>query len=78
MSSYLALKNGYIKKHTHTQSGAENSITNPFSPFYLEERKNYQSLAVNQLIMRVNKSNIAYKLHGSTVKPRRENFDLLL
>ena len=49
MSSYLALKLGYINKtHTHTQSGAENSlfqvclpITKPFSPFYLEETTNY-------------------------------------
>ena len=49
MSSYLALKLAYINKtHTHTQSGAENSlfqvsltITKPFSPFYLKERTNY-------------------------------------
>ena len=49
MSSYLALKLGYIyKTHTHTQSGAENSlfqvcltITKPFSPFYLKETTNY-------------------------------------
>ena len=65
------LKIGYIYKestHTHTQSGAQNSlsqfcltITKPFSPFYLKEttRTNYWSLSVSralsQLIMRVNK-----------------------
>ena len=47
MSSYLALKLGYIIKqntHTYTQSGAENSlfqfcltITKPFSPIYFEK-----------------------------------------
>ena len=48
MCSYLALKLGYINKsHTHTQSGAENSlfqvflrITKPFSPFYLKGTTN--------------------------------------
>ena len=51
---------------TYTQSGAENSlfqfyltITEPFSPFHLEEMKNYLSLsvsrAVSQVIMRVSK-----------------------
>ena len=51
--SYLALKIGYINKtHTHTQSGAENSlfqfwltITKAFSPFHLEETTNYWSLS---------------------------------
>ena len=58
---------------TYTQSGAENSlfqfcltITKPFSPFYLEEMKNYWSLsvsrAVSQVIMRVHKPTVAYKL----------------
>ena len=58
---------------TYTQSGAENSlfqfcltITKPFSPFYLEEMKNYYSLsvsrAVSQVIMRVHKLTVAYKL----------------
>ena len=58
---------------TYTQSGAENSlfqfcltITEPFSSFYLEEMKNYQSLsvsrAVSQLIMRVRKPKVEYKL----------------
>ena len=49
---YLSLKIGYINKaHTHTQSGAQNSlfqfcltIRKPFSPFYLQEVKNYLSL----------------------------------
>ena len=46
MSSYLALKIGKQNILTDTQSGAENSlfqfcltITKPFSPFYLEEKK---------------------------------------
>ena len=58
---------------TYTQSGAENSlfqfyltITEPFSPFHLEEMKNYLSLsvsrAVSQVIMRVHKPTVAYKL----------------
>ena len=58
---------------TYTQSGAENSlfqfcltITEPLSPFYLEEMKKYLSLsvsrAVSQVIMRVHKPTIAYKL----------------
>ena len=57
---------------TYTQSGAENSqfqfcltITELFSPFYLEEMKNYWSLsvsrAVSQVIMRVHKPTFAYK-----------------
>ena len=58
---------------TYTQSGAENSpfqfcltITELFSPFYLEEMKNYRSLsvssAVSQVIMRVHKLKVEYKL----------------
>ena len=62
---------------THTQSGAENSlfqfwltIAKPFSPFYFEETTNYitevsalMDLSIHgQLIMRVNKPTIAYKL----------------
>ena len=58
---------------TYTQSGAENSlfqicltITEPLSPFYLEEMKKYLSLsvsrAVSQVIMRVHKPTVAYKL----------------
>ena len=58
---------------TYTQSGAENSlfqfcltITKPFSPFYLEEMKNYYSRsvsrAVSQVIMWVHKLTVAYKL----------------
>ena len=58
---------------TYTQSGAENSlfqfcltITEPLSPFYLEEMKNYLSLsvsrAVSQVIMRVSKPAVEYKL----------------
>ena len=76
MCSYLALKLGYKNKtHTHiyTQSGAENSlfqvcltITEPFSPFYLEEMKSNWSLSVSrtvsQLIMRVRKPTVADKL----------------
>ena len=58
MSSYLALKLGYINKtHAHTQSGAENSlfqvcltITKMFSPFDLRETANY---LVSQLIANI-------------------------
>ena len=57
----------------YTQIRAENSlfpfcltITERFSPFYLEEMKNYWSLsvsrAVSQVIMRVHKLTVAYKL----------------
>ena len=57
----------------YTQIGAENSlfpfcltITEQFSPFYLEEMKNYWSLsvsrAVSQVIMQVHKPTVAYKL----------------
>ena len=60
-------------QNTHSQSGAEKSllqfcliITEPFSPIYLKEMKNYQSLSVSrtvsQLIMRVRKPTVAYKL----------------
>ena len=56
---------------TYTQSGAENSlfqfcltITKPFSPFCLEEMKNYYSLSVShadsQVIMLVRKPNVEY------------------
>ena len=53
-SSRLALKLGYINKtHTHTQSGAENSlfqfcltIAEAFPPIYLEEMKNDKILVV--------------------------------
>ena len=58
---------------TYTQSGAENSllqfcltITQPYSPVYLEEMKNYWSVsvlrAVSQVIMRVRKPTVEYKL----------------
>ena len=54
---------------TYTQSGAENSLFQfclTFSPFYLKEMKNYYSLSVSrtvsQLIMRVQKPTVAYKL----------------
>ena len=73
-SSRLALKLGYINKtHTHTQSGAENSlfqfcltIAEPFPPIYLEEMKNDKILVVwhdvSKLIMRVHKPKVAYIL----------------
>ena len=64
-----------MRVNTHTESGVENSllqfwltIAKPFSPFYLEEMKNYGkwslvvSRAVIQLIMRFNKPTFAYKL----------------
>ena len=55
---------------TYTHIGAENSlfqvfltITELFSPFYLEEMKVLSfSRAVNQLIMRVHKPKVEYKL----------------
>ena len=72
MSSYLALKRRYINKtQTHAQSQEPKTfyfqfcltITKPFSPTYLEEMKNYLSLAVSravsQLIMRVDKPTFA-------------------
>ena len=79
LSSYLALKLGYIyKKNTYTQSVAENSLFQlclTFSPFYLEEIKNYESLVisrtVNQLIMRVRKPKVEYKL-ALQEKPKGE------
>ena len=56
----------------YTQIGAENSlfpfcltITEPFSPFYIEEMKSYWSLsvsrAVSPVIIRVHKPTFAYK-----------------
>ena len=73
---------------TYTQSGAENSlfqfcltITELFSPFYLEEMKNYWSLnvsrAVSQVIMRVHKPKVEYKL-ALQEKPQGSNLDVLL
>ena len=71
----LNAKTRIYKQNTRTyaESGAENSlfqfcltITEPFSPFYLEEVKNYLSLsvsrAVSQVIMRARKLTVAYKL----------------
>ena len=71
----LSAKTWIYKQNTatYTQSGAENSpfqfcltITELFSPFYLEEIKNYWSLsvsrAVSQVIMRVHKLKVEYKL----------------
>ena len=71
MSSYLALKTRIYQQNT--QNKAENSlfqfcltITEPFSPIYLEKMKNYQSLSVSltvsQLVIRVRKPTVAYKL----------------
>ena len=72
---YSALKIGYINKtHTHTESGAENSlcqfywlIQNCFLRSIGRKWKTYWSLlassrAVIQLIMRVNKPTFAYNL----------------
>ena len=68
MSSYLALKLRYFNK-TRTQSRTENSpfqFCLTFSPFYLEDMKNYLSLvisrAISQVIMRVHKPKVEYKL----------------
>ena len=70
---------------TYTQSGAENSlfqfcltITELFSPFYLEEMKILSfSRTVNQLIMRVHKPKVDYKLTLQE-KPQWSNLDVLL
>ena len=70
---------------TYTQSGAENSlfqvcltITEPFSPFYLEETKVLSfSRTVNQLIMPVHKPKVEYKLVLQE-KPQGSNLDVLL
>ena len=52
-------------------------ITEPFSPFYLEEMKVLSfSRTVNQLIMRVRKPNVEYKL-ALQLDPR-EHLDVLL
>ena len=71
-------------KHTYTQSGAENSlcltITEP--RFYLEDMKNYLSLvisrAINQVIMRVHKPKVEYKLALPTGKTSWEHLGVLL
>ena len=56
------------------------TITEPFSPIYLEEMKNHYSLnvsrTVNQLIMRVHKPKVEYKL-ALQLDPR-EHLDVLL
>ena len=69
---------------TYTQSGAENSLFQfclTFSPIYLEEMKNYYSLSVSrtvsQLIMRVRKPKVEYKL-ALQERPKGENLDVLL
>ena len=69
---------------TYTQSGAENSLFQfclTFSPIYLEEMKNYYSLSVSrtvsQLIMRVRKPKVEYKLVLQEKTPG-ENLDVLL
>ena len=52
-----------------------------FSPIYLEEMKNYYSLSVSrtvsQLIMRVHKPKVEYKL-ALQERPKGENLDVLL
>ena len=66
---------------TYTQSGTENSlfqfcltITELFSPFYLEEMKNYWSFnvsrTVSQVIMQVHKPKVEYKLALQQEKPQ--------
>ena len=75
----------YNKTHTHTQSGAENSlfqfcltITEPFPSFYLQEMKVLTfSCTVNHLIMRVHKPKVEYKL-ALQEKPQGSNLDVLL
>ena len=72
----------YINKtHLHKAFGAENSTSILFdvSPFYFEDMKNYLlslsvSRAVSQVIMRIHKPTLEYKLalqqkpQGSTLK----------
>ena len=70
---------------TYTQIGAENAlfqvcltITEPFSPIYLEEMKVLSfSRTVNQLIMRVHKPKVEYKL-ALQEKPQGSNLNVLL
>ena len=79
---YLALKIGYIyiwTKHTHTESGAENSvfqywltIKKPFSPSYLEEKTIYWSLSawwVYCLVSRAVSQLIMYYTYGGRELP---------
>ena len=80
----FSAKTRIYKQNTRTYSrrGAENSLfTKPFSPFYLEEMKNYYSLsvsrAVSQVIMRVHKPTVAYIQISSAVKTQREHLDVL-
>ena len=57
------------------------TVSGPFSSFYLEEMINYLSLrvsrTVNQLIMRVYKPEVEYKLVLQE-RPMGENLDVLL
>ena len=70
MSSYLAPKLGYIYiNKTHIHKGELKTLFQfclTFSPIYLEEMKNYYRLSVSrtvsQLIMRVHKLRVEYKL----------------
>ena len=70
-SSYFALKLGYINKtHAHIHKVELKTlfhvcltITELFSPFYLVEMKVLSfSSTVNQVIMRVHKPKVEYKL----------------
>ena len=68
MSSYLAPKLGYIyKQNTYTQRGAENSISVLSDVFSYLSRGNEkllpsQRFTHRQLIMRVRKPKVEYKL----------------
>ena len=73
---------------TYTQIGAENAlfqvcltITEPFSPFYLEDMKNYYSLSVsrtvNQLIMRGHAPKVEYKL-ALQLDPREQPWRIII
>ena len=69
----------------YTQSGTENSLfqfcltlAELFSPFYPQEMKILSfSRTVNQLIMRVDKPKVEYKL-ALQEKPQGSNLDVLL
>ena len=83
MSSYLALKLGYINK-TFTKGSPKRFISSlsdyyrTVSPIYLEETKFLSfSRTVNQLIMRFHKPRVEYKL-ALQEKPQGSNLDALL
>ena len=87
---FSAKNSDILTKHTHIHIVElhENALfqiclttTKPFSPIYLEDMKNYWSLnvsrTVSQVIMRVHKPKVEYKL-ALQEKPQGSNLDVLL